>query len=60
MLIYDRWGEIIFESTDINLGWDGKIKDGSRGSIGMYSYVINFVDTYGVPHERSGYVNLLR
>ena len=60
MQIYDRWGELVFESTDINKGWDGKIKGNSKGSTGMYSYVIRFTDSYQVPHERSGYVNLIR
>ncbi len=60
MTIYDRWGEKIFESTNMNKGWDGKIKGNSKGNPGIYSYMIRFVDTYGVPHERSGYVNLIQ
>ncbi|HYG52734.1 MAG TPA: gliding motility-associated C-terminal domain-containing protein, partial [Flavobacteriales bacterium] len=23
LLIFNRWGELIFESTDVNKGWDG-------------------------------------
>jgi gliding motility-associated-like protein len=23
MNIFNRWGELIFESTDVNIGWDG-------------------------------------
>ena len=23
MRIFNRWGELVFESTDISLGWDG-------------------------------------
>ena len=60
MIVYDRWGEIIFESTDINKGWDGKIKGANHGSVGMYTYIIKFTDVFGVPHEKSGFVNLLR
>ena len=60
MTIYDRWGEVVFESTNINEGWDGKIKGNRKGTTGMYSYIIRFIDVYGVPHERSGYVNLIR
>lgn len=26
MLIFNRWGEVIFESYDINIGWDGTFK----------------------------------
>jgi gliding motility-associated-like protein len=24
MMIYNRWGEKLYETTDINKGWDGK------------------------------------
>lgn len=27
MKIFDRWGTLLFESNDINKGWDGKFKD---------------------------------
>ena len=27
MQIFDRWGELVFESTDINQGWNGQIKN---------------------------------
>lgn len=60
MQIYNRWGERVFESNDINIGWGGKIHDKNIGALGIYSYVIRFVDTFGVPHERSGYVTLLK
>lgn len=26
LLIYNRWGELIFESVDVNIGWDGYYK----------------------------------
>ena len=25
--IYNRWGEMVFESNDVNKGWDGYYKD---------------------------------
>jgi gliding motility-associated-like protein len=27
LLIFNRWGEIVFESNDVNIGWDGYYKD---------------------------------
>lgn len=60
MYIYNRWGEIVFESTNINVGWNGTVKGGSMGPQGIYRYLIKYTDTYGVPHERIGNVNLLR
>lgn len=37
--IYDRWGQIVFESHDINKGWDGTY-NGVAQEIGVYVYVI--------------------
>jgi gliding motility-associated-like protein len=28
MRIYDRWGAMVFETDDINVGWDGRVKNG--------------------------------
>jgi gliding motility-associated-like protein len=27
LLVCNRWGQVIFETSDINKGWDGKFKD---------------------------------
>jgi gliding motility-associated-like protein len=58
--IFNRWGEEIFQSTDITQGWDGK-KNGKDCPGGVYVYKIVFsVD--GVPgnQERVGTVMLIR
>ena len=38
--IYNRWGERVFVTTDINTGWDGRIK-GVHQSSGVYVYKIS-------------------
>lgn len=46
--IFNRWGEIIFESQDPLKGWDGTITTPNGASMspdGMYTYKINFVET---------------
>lgn len=40
--IYDRWGNKVFSTTDINKGWDGTYK-GHDAGIGTYVYVISGV-----------------
>ncbi|MDO9186755.1 MAG: PKD domain-containing protein [Bacteroidia bacterium] len=39
LFIFNRWGEEIFESDDINLGWDGKVQD-KLVPQGVYTYRI--------------------
>lgn len=41
MYIFDRWGEVIYESGDIAKGWDGTSK-GHKIPDGVYSYRINY------------------
>lgn len=61
--IYNRWGEEVFHSTDINSGWDGN-KDGQPAPDGVYSWVIWYSEDYKLYHmDRKvlyGHVTLLR
>jgi gliding motility-associated-like protein len=41
LMIFTRWGEMIFESSDINFGWNGKFK-GNLCQNGIYAWVINY------------------
>ena len=41
MLIYNRWGEIIFETHDVTIGWGGSYSN-STCQDGVYSYKITF------------------
>jgi len=41
--IYNRWGELVFESTDKNYNWNGRYKnDGIECPEGAYFYILNF------------------
>jgi len=43
--IYNRWGQLVFESTDVKKGWDGTY-NGKRQEVDVYAYTLNvrFVD----------------
>lgn len=45
--IFDRWGHLVFETTDSKKGWDGKIKD-KIAPVGVYIYYIElgYADNY--------------
>jgi gliding motility-associated-like protein len=45
--IYDRWGNLIFESTSSVVGWDGYNKDGKLMPAGVYVYklTVRFSDS---------------
>ena len=41
MRIYNKWGQEIFQSTDMNEGWDGKI-NGKTAPLGVYVYLVTY------------------
>lgn len=58
--VYNRWGELIFESKDAQVGWDGTY-GGSMVQVGLYTWVIRFKDDDNdQKHEFTGHVNLMK
>jgi gliding motility-associated-like protein len=41
--VYNRWGELIFNSKNINDSWDGTYKD-QKCEMGTYFYSISVTD----------------
>jgi gliding motility-associated-like protein len=41
MAIYNRWGQMIFETRDSTIGWDGFIKN-EAAPLGVYVYKIDY------------------
>lgn len=59
MVIYDRWGGKIFESTDLDVGWNGN-KEEQPLPQGVYAYYIKVMQSGGKVTEVKGAVLLLR
>ncbi|CAG0998062.1 immune inhibitor A [Flavobacteriales bacterium] len=59
MKIYDRWGELIFETNDYASGWNG-MANGKKLKPDAFVYFITVIDTYGMEHEFRGTVTLVR
>lgn len=59
MLIFSRWGEIMFESRDPNQGWDGRHR-GVMCTPDQYVYRIEVTFSNGVSKTETGKVLLLR
>ena len=57
--IFDRWGELIFESDSILKGWDGRYK-GHTVHDGVYVYQAVFTVTGNKEIEKTGKVVLIR
>jgi gliding motility-associated-like protein len=59
MKIFNRWGEMLFLTTESGPAWDGTYK-GNRMPEGTYVFTAKLVDMAGRTFERSGTVVLLK
>ncbi|HTL82944.1 MAG TPA: PKD domain-containing protein, partial [Bacteroidia bacterium] len=59
--IFDRWGNLLFTTTDLNAGWDGKVQ-GHSDYCQQDTYVWKIVakDMNGLSHSLIGGVSLIR
>lgn len=57
--IYNRWGEIVFQTKDKALGWDGKFK-GRRLDPAVYVYHLDMICIDGQENFEKGNITLIR
>ncbi len=61
-LVFDRWGNQVFKSTEISLGWDGTYH-GEIAADGIYMWKISYISGYDSKRkfkEEIGQVNLIK
>jgi len=58
MTIFNRGGERVFQSRDMNIGWDGKLHDTTL-PFGMYVYIIKYKDSQGNELQKQGQILLI-
>jgi len=57
--IYNRWGQLLFSTEDINTGWDGTF-DGNKVPLESYTFLANAEDFQGIKLARSGIVTIVK
>ncbi|HRH38122.1 MAG TPA: gliding motility-associated C-terminal domain-containing protein, partial [Flavobacteriales bacterium] len=60
MRVFDRWGEEVYHTTDIDKPWDGKVNGSDPANTGVYVYTYRAAGHYFQPQEGVGHVTLLR
>ncbi len=63
--VFNRWGEVVFTTTDPNLNWDGTNRNGQELPDGVYYYVCRVFEqrvagTLENPEPLSGWIELIR
>lgn len=59
LVIFDRWGNSIFSSEDMNRGWDGYV-NGNPAPVGSYSYRVDIRNDAGNSFTKRGVFQLIR
>jgi gliding motility-associated-like protein len=59
MLIYNRWGQQVFQSSDVKVGWNGYYK-GVKADNGVYFYSIKITFPTGETKIEQGDLTLIR
>jgi gliding motility-associated-like protein len=59
MLVFDRWGMLVFRSDDITKGWDGTYL-GNACQQDVYVWRVIYTDAAGKKNREVGHVTLLR
>ena len=58
-VIFDRWGNNVFETKNINQAWDG-FRNGKKCDVGTYFYYIKYKTLFGVEKTIQGDVSLVK
>lgn len=57
--VYDRWGELVFETTDQSQGWDGMYK-GKPSDPAVFDYYLETICWTGDKYFKKGNITLIR
>jgi gliding motility-associated-like protein len=57
--VYNRWGQLVFQTSEKGKGWDGTLK-GNRQPAETYSWIVECTDRDGNPVKESGRSVLIR
>lgn len=61
MWIFDRWGNMIFHTDNLYVGWDGKANKGKEiAQIDVYVYLVELKDLNENKHTYRGTVTLVK
>ncbi len=59
MMIFNQWGEMVFQSFSKDFGWDGTVEN-QNAQIGNYVFLVEYTNSNGLRKTYSGHVTLLR
>lgn len=58
--VYNRWGQVVFETRDPGFSWGGEVRSGGMAEEGVYLVVVRATDIQGQALETSGTLTILK
>ncbi len=58
-MIFDKWGKLLFETNNPELGWDGRV-NGEWVQLGVYAYRVKYINMLKEVFERVGTVTVVK
>ena len=59
-VVFDRSGREVARWTNVNKGWDGKLKSGDDAAVGVYYYIVSGIDADNKRFNYKSFVHLSR
>ena len=56
--VFDRSGSLVFETTNPETAWDGRIREGAKAMEGVYIYYVRLTTTSGIAVEQNGQITV--
>ncbi|MBK0404331.1 gliding motility-associated C-terminal domain-containing protein [Adhaeribacter sp. BT258] len=56
--IYNRWGQLLYETSEINKGWNGRV-NGQKTADGVYFYLLEYANFRNEQKMKKGWVELV-
>jgi len=57
--VYDRWGQLVFTTSDMSKGWDGKVRDQLQGN-GVFVWIISAEGFDGKKFQLKGTTTIIK
>lgn len=58
IIIFDRWGSVVFASVDKNFRWDGRVRGQLLQNV-IYTYVMTYINLENQPVQKKGTILVL-
>jgi len=58
--IYNRWGQLVFETDNLDIEWNGNVPSGKQAADGTYYWIIDYNGKKGESATDKGVVTLMR